>query len=85
VSLVLAVQCPAGFRLIQAERLEVRPIEHARAFAELVGNLPFVAKAFSVRGDLFRNTLQSFASVPLAHLHFAKDDTYWEAIEAAGL
>jgi hypothetical protein len=74
----------AGFRLIQAPRAEVRPVGRTRALAELVGNLPFVAEAFSTRDDLFRRTLESFASLPLAHLHFAKDDTYWDAIDAAG-
>jgi hypothetical protein len=74
----------AGFRLIQAPRAEVRPVPRTRAFAELVGNLPFVAEAFSTRDDLFRHTLESFASLPLAHLHFTKDDTYWDAIAAAG-
>ena len=24
------------------------------------------------------------AALPLAHLHFTKDDTYWDAIERAG-
>jgi hypothetical protein len=74
----------AGFRLIQDTRAEVRPIDRSRAFAELVGNLPFVAEAFSERGDLFRQTLESFSALPLAHLHFATDDTYWDAIAAAG-
>jgi hypothetical protein len=74
----------AGFRLIQASRAEVRSVERARAFAELVGNLPFVAEAFYARNDLFRRTLESFDSVPLAHLHFAKDDSYWDAIAEAG-
>jgi hypothetical protein len=74
----------AGFRLIQAPRAEVRPVNRIRAFAELVGNLPFVAEAFSTRNDLFERTLESFASLPLAHLHFAKDDTYWDAIAKAG-
>lgn len=74
----------AGFRLIQAPVAEVRSVERPRAFAELVGNLPFVAEAFTTRPDLFRRTLESFASVPLAHLHFARDDSYWDAIAAAG-
>ena len=74
----------AGFRLVQAPRAAVRAIERPRAFSELVGNLPFVAEAFSNRLDLFQRTLESFASLPLAHLHFTKDDSFWDAIEAAG-
>jgi hypothetical protein len=74
----------AGFRLIQAPRAEVRPVNRPRALAELVGNLPFVAEAFAGRPDLFAAVMRSFAGLPLAHLRFAKDDTYWDAIAAAG-
>jgi hypothetical protein len=74
----------AGFRLIQASRAEVRPVARVRAFAELVGNLPFVAEAFAAREDLFRRTIETFASLPLSHLHFTRDDSYWDAIAAAG-
>ena len=79
-----ASRSPPDSGLIQDTRAEVRPIDRSRAFAELVGNLPFVAEAFSKRGDLFRRTLESFSTLPLAHLHFAKDDSYWDAIAAAG-
>jgi hypothetical protein len=74
----------AGFRLIQAPRAEVRPVDRTRALAELVGNLPFVAEAFSARDDLFESTLESFAALPMAHLHFTRDDSYWDAIATAG-
>jgi hypothetical protein len=74
----------AGFRLIQGTRAEVRPVARARACAELVGNLPFVAESFATRDDLFRRTIEAFASLPLAHLHFTPDDSYWDAIAAAG-
>ncbi len=75
----------AGFRIVKAERAEVRPAPRVRTFAELVGNLPFVAEEFARRPDLFERVERAFASLPLAHLHFAKDDTYWDAIERAGL
>jgi hypothetical protein len=75
----------AGFRLIQAPRAAVVPVARARGFAELVGNLPFVAEAFSKRPDLMNGTLAAFEALPLAHLAFTKDDSYWDAIEAAGL
>ncbi len=53
--------------------------------SELVGNLPFVAESFAERPDLFQRVASAFANVPLSHLHFRKDDSYWDAIEAAGL
>jgi hypothetical protein len=75
----------AGFRRVQAETAEVRTVARPRALAELVGNLPFVAEAFAERGDLFEQVTRSFAGIPLGHLRFRKDDSYWDAIEAAGL
>ncbi len=74
----------AGFRLIQAPTAQVRPVDQRQALAELVGNLPFVAEAFDARPDLFEQTLRVFSGLPLAHLHFSKDDSYWDAIESAG-
>lgn len=74
----------AGFRLIQAREPEVRPVDRARALAELVGNLPFVAEAFARRPDLFDRLQAGFAELPLAHLHFTRDDRFWDAIRASG-
>jgi hypothetical protein len=74
----------AGFRLIQAERAEVRAVPRVRALAELVGNLPFVAESFQARPDLFASVQRSLDGIALAHLHFTKDDSYWDAIAAAG-
>jgi hypothetical protein len=74
----------AGFRLIQAATAAVRPVERPRGYAELVGNLPFVAEAFAQRPDLMSGVLAAFSALPMAHLHFTRDDTYWDAIEAAG-
>ena len=75
----------AGFRLIQAAEPEVRSVSRVLAMSELVGNLPFVAPAFGRRGDLFDGIERAFASTPLAHLHFRMDDSYWDAIDRAGL
>ena len=75
----------AGFRIVKADRAEVRKVKRVIAFGQLVGNLTFVAEAFRERPDLFASVEAAFASVPLFHLHFKKDDSYWDAIEAAGL
>lgn len=74
----------AGFRLVQADHARVEKIERIRALSELIGNLPFVAEGFVRRPDLFAKIERSFASVPLMHLHFLKDDSYWDAIREAG-
>lgn len=75
----------AGFRIVKAERAEVREAKRVIAFGQLVGNLTFVAEAFRERPDLFAAIEAAFASVPLFHLHFRKDDSYWDAIDAKGL
>lgn len=74
----------AGFRLVQAAQARVEPVARVRALAELIGNLPFVAEGFVRRPDLFDKIQRSFASIPLMHLHFRKDDSYWDAIREAG-
>ncbi len=75
----------AGFRIVKSAKVEVRPVQRAVAFGQLVGNLTFVAEAFRERPDLFASVEAAFAGVPLFHLHFRKDDSYWDAIDAAGL
>jgi len=75
----------AGFRLIQADEPAVTEVSRPRVLGELVGNLPFVAEEFKSRPDLFRRVTEAFQAVPLRHLAFAKDERYWDAIEAAGL
>ncbi|NIM01293.1 MAG: hypothetical protein GTN89_10725 [Acidobacteria bacterium] len=75
----------AGFRLIQSAEARVERVERVRALSELIGNLPFVAEGFARRPDLFAKIQHSFGDLPLAHLHFRKDDSYWDAIRKAGL
>ncbi len=75
----------AGFRIVKDVTVEVRTPPRVVAFGQLVGNLTFVAEAFKARPDLFASIEAAFAGVPLRHLHFKKDDSYWDAIDEAGL
>lgn len=75
----------AGFRIVQADRARVREAPRTVVFAGLIGNLPFVAEEFRRRPDLFEAVERAFEAVPLAFLDFRKDDSYWDAIEEAGL
>ena len=75
----------AAFRIVKAPQAAVRPARRAVVFGQLVGNLAFVAEAFGTRPDLFERVEHAFAGVPLHHLEFRKDDSYWDAIDAAGL
>lgn len=75
----------AGFRIVKAERAAVRPVPRPVILGQLVGNLTFVAEAFRERPDLFAGVEAAFAAIPLFQLEFRKDDSYWDAIAAAGL
>ena len=75
----------AGFRIVKADAPAVRSAPRPIVFGQLVGNLTFVAEAFPDRADLFGRVERAFATVPLYHLEFRKDDSYWDAIDAAGL
>jgi hypothetical protein len=74
----------AGFRLVKDVRAAVRPIPRLRALAELVGNLTFVAEAYASAPELWAALEATLRDVPLGHLHFCKDDSYWDAIADAG-
>lgn len=75
----------AGFRIVQAPHAEVRTVPRVRVLAELFANLPFVDDSFTVRPDLFERFERTFGSLTLRHLHFRKDESYWDAIAGAGL
>jgi hypothetical protein len=75
----------AAFRLVQGERAEVVRVPRVLAFGQLVGNLAFLAEGFDARPDLFASVERVFAAVPLFHLRFRKDDSYWDALDGAGL
>ncbi|HEX5045398.1 MAG TPA: hypothetical protein VFV75_21080 [Candidatus Polarisedimenticolaceae bacterium] len=70
----------AGFRLVQDTEAAVRRVPRSRAMAELVGNLTFVAEEYARAPELWEALERTFRHVPLAHLHFRKDDSYWDAI-----
>ncbi len=75
----------AGFRLVQDKAASVREVSRVRVFGELVGNFPFVAEAYRERPELFASMEKAFEHIPLRHLHFRRDDSYWDAILAADL
>lgn len=72
----------AGFRIVKATEARVAPVPRVRSFTELVANLPFVVDALDRRPELFARFEATFRDLPLAHLHFRKDDSYWDAILA---
>ena len=75
----------AGFRLAQARTARVRDVPRRVAFAGLVANLPFVVDALDADPGAVDRVRTAFDSIPLRVLEFRKDDTFWDAIEEAGL
>ena len=69
----------------QAPEAAVKDVPRSIALSGLVANLPFVAETFPDRPELFQQAERSFADIPLFHLEFRKDDSYWDAIAGAGL
>jgi hypothetical protein len=75
----------AGFRLVQAEAPAIVSASRTILFGQVVANLPFLVETLDARPDLFARLEETFAGVPLFHLHFRKDDSYWDVIDRAGL
>jgi hypothetical protein len=54
--------------------------------ADAIANLPFVVDQLGAGPDLFASVEKVLTSFPIHALRFSKDDdSYWDAIEAAGL
>jgi hypothetical protein len=79
------VPLAAGFRLIQGAPVRVERVPRVMAFAGLVANLPFVSDLLPRRPEFLAAIERDFAALPLAWLHFARDDSFWDAIAEAGL
>jgi hypothetical protein len=75
----------AGFRLVQATEARVREVSRRIAFAGLVANLPFVVDVLDADPGALDRVRAAFESIPLRVLEFRKDDSFWDAIEEAGL
>ena len=73
----------AGFyRLIQASTDRLEPVFGARAVGELVGSLPFVTDRPEIANEVIDAVAFAAAKVPIFRLHFKKDRTFWQTIDA---
>ena len=71
----------AGFyRLRKDPRTFVRRGD-AGCFADLLGNLPWIVDQFPGHPHLIDRVRGLVAGVPLAYLHFSKDEDFWPAID----
>ncbi len=79
----------AAFRLRKCagdEEAVVEPLGPSAAMGGAIANAPFVADQLHARPDLFASLEKVLGSFPIRALRFRKgDDSFWEAIDAAGL
>ena len=79
----------AAFRLRKAasgETASVSELAVRRAMPDAIANLPFVVDQLGVDPGLFEAVERVLTSFPIRELRFRKeDDSYWDAIEKAGL
>lgn len=79
----------AAFRLEKApagRTPAVAPLATGPAMADAISNLPFVVDQLHASEDLFPAVERALRCLPIFSLRFRKDDdSFWEAIEAAGL
>lgn len=70
-------------RLVQSQEVRRSPLAGARALAELSASLPFVMNFSGDASRALMNADRLLKSVPAFHLHFRKDDAFWNVIEEA--
>ena len=71
----------AGFyRLRKDARTAVSPGD-AAAFADFLGNLPWVVDQLPTRPELFERIRAAVGATPFHYLHFRKDEDFWPAID----
>lgn len=79
----------AAFRLrktASGETVAVSELAVRRAMPDAIANLPFVVDQLGVDPGLFEAVERVLRSFPIRELRFRKeDDSYWDAIEKAGL
>ena len=74
-----------AFRLRKAPVPSVRPMPRGVAFADFVANLPFVVGEIDGHPAAWDLISSAFAKIPVFELHFRKDDSFWNVIDALKL
>jgi hypothetical protein len=71
----------ALYRLVQAPRVWVEPLEQALAIAEIIASSPVVSADPDRAISLLARAAQLVAAVPVQRLHFLPDDSFWSVIQ----
>ncbi len=70
-----------AYRLIQDRRVYVEDLPFAIAVAEIVASSPVVCADPARTLDLLTRARQLHTAVPVRHLHFLPDDSFWNVVE----
>jgi hypothetical protein len=69
------------YKLVQDRSVFVEPMGGAAATAELIANCPVVNDQLALLPGLIDRCRSITAAIPVARLHFRKDDTFWDVID----
>ncbi|MDF1512955.1 MAG: hypothetical protein P1S60_04000 [Anaerolineae bacterium] len=72
----------AALRLVQDTDVYLEPLSKGRALTELVANSPIVSADRVWLPELMERWMQFMDQVPVQALHFKKDPSFWEVIDA---
>jgi hypothetical protein len=72
----------AALRLLQDQEVFLEPLSQGRALTELVANTPIISADRVLLPELMTRWIQFMDQVPVCALHFRKDPTFWEVIDA---
>jgi hypothetical protein len=72
----------ALLNLVQDREVYLHHLPSPRALAQLVANSPVISGDFGLLPNLLTRWERILATVPAFELHFRKDPSFWEAIDA---
>lgn len=72
----------AVLRLVQDTTVVVRPMHAGLALAELLANAPVVSANPAFSAELIARCQQIERAVPVRHLHFLPDPSFWPVVES---
>ena len=78
----LVAPLQAALRLVQDKDVFIRPLSKGQAITELLANTPIVSVDRTLLPELMTRWSQFIDQVPVRALHFRKDSTFWEVIDA---
>lgn len=72
------------FRLVQDKDVYLKKMSKSRALAELAGSVPVIPLSGRLLPPLLERLAGLANAIPIYHLHFLPDDSFWEVIRESG-